>query len=206
MPDDNEHGSVTSWIVQLKRGDHEAAQKLWERYYARLVALARGKLARSRRGADADEEDAVLSAFDTFCTSAARGRFPILRDRDDLWRLLMIITLRKVSDQVARQGRKKRGDGRVLNASVLVEGPDDSTQALEVIVGRDPSPEVAATVAEEFERLLDSLPDDAIRQIAVWRLEGYTREEIAQRMDCSPRTVAYKVELIRKTWLARESG
>ncbi len=200
---DDERGSVTAWIDQLRDGDHEAAQKLWERYFAQLVRLVRGKLMASRRRmAEADEEDAALSAFDSFCDGAARGRFPQLKDRDNLWRLLVVITLRKVSDQVARHGRKKRGAGQVLNESALLAGWEGG---LDVIIGRGPTPEFAAMIAEEFQHLLDALGNDAVRQIAMWRLEGYTKDEIAKRLDCSPRTVAYKIEFIRKTWLARES-
>ena len=37
-------GSVTHWIGRLKAGDEAGAQKLWEYYFTRLVALARKKL------------------------------------------------------------------------------------------------------------------------------------------------------------------
>ena len=37
-------GSVTGWIAQLQEGNTSAAQKLWERYFQRLVALARKKI------------------------------------------------------------------------------------------------------------------------------------------------------------------
>ena len=70
MPDDV--GSVTCWIGGLKAGDEAAAQQLWERYFARMVGLAREKLRAGRRGdLGSDEEDAALSAFDSFCTGAA---------------------------------------------------------------------------------------------------------------------------------------
>jgi hypothetical protein len=36
--------SVTDWIDQLKEGEATAVQKIWERYFPRLVALARKKL------------------------------------------------------------------------------------------------------------------------------------------------------------------
>lgn len=46
--------SVTIWIHQLRTGNSLAAQKLWEAYFHRLVALARGKLrTMPRRGARA---------------------------------------------------------------------------------------------------------------------------------------------------------
>jgi DNA-directed RNA polymerase specialized sigma24 family protein len=205
MPDE-EHGSVTSWISLIKQGDQDAAEKLWERYFARLVRLARAKLLAARRGiAEADEEDAALSAFDSFCAGAARGQFPKLSDRDSLWRLLVVITLRKVSDQIARRGRKKRGAGHVVNESALFDGSVGLDAGLEAMIGHEPTPEFAAMIAEEVQQLLQALGDDAIRRVAIWRLEGYTKEEIARKLDCSPRTVAYKVEFIRKTWLARVS-
>jgi hypothetical protein len=71
-------GSVTHWINALKGGDPAAAQKLWERYFARLVGLARKKL-QGTRHLTADEEDVALSAFDSFCRGAAAGRFPNCR-------------------------------------------------------------------------------------------------------------------------------
>ncbi|HKM54774.1 MAG TPA: ECF-type sigma factor [Isosphaeraceae bacterium] len=111
MPTES-HGSVTHWLGALKAGDLAAAQPLWERYFQRLVRLARQKLrAGHRSGADADAEDAALSVFDSFCDGAARGRFPQLVDRDDLWRLLVTITTCKVADHARRHGRQKRGGG-----------------------------------------------------------------------------------------------
>src|SRR4051794_29187265 len=95
----DDRGSVSRWLGDLKAGDEAAVQPLWERYFARLVTLARARLRAGRRGA-ADEEDAALSAFNSFCTGVARGRFPRLADRDDLWRLLVVITARKAGAQV----------------------------------------------------------------------------------------------------------
>ena len=86
-------GSITRWIDQLQAGDLAAAQPLWERYFHLLVELARRKLGAKPRGAD--EEDVALSAFDSFCRGLKRGRFPHLQDRDNLWKLLVVLTGRK---------------------------------------------------------------------------------------------------------------
>src|SRR5262245_39443366 len=99
--------SVTHWINQLKAGDHAAAQNLWERYCQRLVGLARKKL-RDRPRRVTDEEDVALSAFDSFCRAAKRGRFSQLHDRDDLWQLLVLIAERKVIKLVSHERRRKR--------------------------------------------------------------------------------------------------
>ena len=102
MPSD---GSVTRLIDMLKEGDRLAAQGLWERYFQRLVGLARARLARAPSPV-ADAEDVALSAFDSFYRRAERGEFPRLEDRDDLWQLLFVLTVRKAINLVRYQGRK----------------------------------------------------------------------------------------------------
>jgi DNA-directed RNA polymerase specialized sigma24 family protein len=192
-------GSVTHWLRRLKDGDSAAAQPLWEAYFGRLASLARAKLRGARRRAE-DEEDAALSAFDSFCRGAERGRFPQLADRNDLWRLLVVITARKAFDAAQRERRRKRGGGAVRGDSAL-HGPDGSSGAgWEQVVGDEPTPEFAAQAAEEFDRLLGRLGDDGLRSIAVWKMEGHTNAEIAARLDCAVATVERRLRRIRKTW------
>src|SRR5262245_60962916 len=179
--------SVTTWIESLKAGDAEAAQKLWQRYFEALVRLARDRLRGAPR-AVADEEDAALNAFDSFVRGAARGRFPRLDDRDDLWRLLVIITERKALDQVQSERRQKRGGGRVVSMA----GPDGSgdTGGDPVrVTDPTPTPEFAAMLTDECRVLLGRLRDDSLRQVALLRMEGYTNEEVAERLGCSLRTI-----------------
>ena len=76
-------GSVSRWLTGVQEGDSAAVQKLWGRYFPRLVSLARLKIRGSPRRA-ADEEDVALSAFDSFCRNAEQGRFPDLVDRDNV--------------------------------------------------------------------------------------------------------------------------
>src|SRR5438034_6954758 len=155
-------GSVTRWVVALKAGDKDAAQPLWERYHRQLVALARRKLDSSGRRA-ADEEDVVQSAFHSFFRGVARGRFPQLNDRDDFWRLLVVITARKALDQLAHEHAKRRGGGTLQGESRILPGGDSDAAAIEQVGGDEPTPEFAAQVAEEYQRLLDLLGDETLR-------------------------------------------
>jgi DNA-directed RNA polymerase specialized sigma24 family protein len=193
-------GSITGWIAGMKAGDLAAAQPLWERYFARMVIQARGRLRTSGwRGRDAasDEEDAALSAFDSLCVGLVRGQFPQLADRDDLWRLLVVITTRKVRAQTRRQLRQKRGGGKVQPACDVDE-PDTDDDLLVRAVGSEPTPEFAAMVAEQYRVLLDRLGDDVLRKVAVLRMEGYTTDAVADQLGCSRRTVARQLALIRR--------
>jgi DNA-directed RNA polymerase specialized sigma24 family protein len=183
-------GSVTRWIGLLQAGDAAAAQALWEHYFRRLVGLARKRLRGAPRRA-ADEEDVALSAFDSFCRAAEQGRFPRLNDRDDLWRLLMIITGRKAAHLVRDQRRLKRGGAAVAT---------DDEYLLDHMLGREPSPELAAEVADQSRHLLGLLDEPDLKAVALARLEGYTVEEIAAQLGYADRSVKRKLQLIRSIW------
>ena len=182
----NAEGSVTRCIADLKAGEASAAERLWQAYFQRLVGLARKKLGPRGRPL-ADEEDVALSAFKSLCLGAVRGRFPELRDRDNLWPLLVVLTAHKATDLIKHEHRQKRGGGH---------RPDDG---LEAVLSREPTPEFSAMVAENCARLLDRL-EPALRQIAQLRLDGYTNIEIAARLGCALRTVERRLELIRRIW------
>jgi DNA-directed RNA polymerase specialized sigma24 family protein len=202
LPDDQ--GSITRWLGDLKDGDLNTVQPLWERYFEQLVHLARQRLNRAHRpDAQADEEDAALSAFDSFCRAAPRGHFPRLDDRDDLWRVLVALTARKATDQVRRARRQKRGGGRVRGEADLDDiGSDAGPGGLDRLASPVPTPEFAAMAAEQYRHLFDILDDDELRRIATWKLEGLTDDEIAGRLGCARRTVARRLELIRTLWRA----
>ena len=184
-------GSVTAHIKCLLNGDSDGPRHLWERYYPRLVRLARARLRGARRLV-ADEEDIVLSAFDSFCRGASRGRFPRLDDRESLWRLLALITARKALDLIEYEHRARHGDA--------LRGDDSARAHADAVFSREPGPAEAALAADELRRLFERLGDDRLRAIAAWKLEGHTNDEIARLLDRSPGTVERKLQLIRLIW------
>jgi DNA-directed RNA polymerase specialized sigma24 family protein len=188
-------GSITRLISLIKAGDRAAAQPLWDAYFHRLVALARARLRGTRRSA-ADEEDVALSAFDSFWRRAELGEFPRLGDRDDLWELLFVLTVRKAIDLVRYQGRARRGAGRVATLADLADWN------LEAILGPEPTPELAVQLAEEYDLLLDRLGDESLRAVARWKMEGFSNREIAVQLGCVEHTVERKLRSIRRLWSA----
>jgi DNA-directed RNA polymerase specialized sigma24 family protein len=197
----DEPGSVTRYLGGLKAGEAEAARILWERYFADLVRLARARLRDASRAA-ADEEDAALSAFDSLCRGAELGHFPRLDDRADLWRVLVTIAARKAADLVQHEQRRKRGGGRVRSEADLAAAALEGA-GIGQAPAREPSPELAALMAEECHRLFDSLPDESLRQVAALRLDGYTDREIAARLGCCLSTIERRLRTIRAVWARR---
>jgi DNA-directed RNA polymerase specialized sigma24 family protein len=186
MPDAD---SVTEWVGQLKEGDAHAAQMLWERYFRRLVGLARKRLENAPRRV-ADEQDVALSVLASVFRGVEEGRFPQLSDRDDLWRLLVTVTVRKAAWQRRHDNRLKRGGG-------VETGPD---VVLEEIVAQEPTPAFAAEVADECQRLLSRLNDPDLEAVARDKMEGYTNAEIAERRHSALRTIERRLKLIRRLW------
>jgi DNA-directed RNA polymerase specialized sigma24 family protein len=192
--------SVSLWIDQLKAGDREATSRLWQRYFRRLIGLARKKLAdRPRLGADA--EDVALSAFDSFFRAAEAGRFPRLQDRDDLWHVLVTIAVRKAQHLIRDESRQKRGGGEVLGESGMgLQADGRNVRGFDQLISEEPDPGFAAQLTEEYGRLFASLPDADLRRIALMRLEGNTVAEISLEIGRAPSAIERKLRMIREFW------
>lgn len=192
--------SISGLLRPLERGEARALRKVWETYFERLAALARQRLGGSPRRAS-DEDDVVLSALESFYSGVAGGRFPQLEDRNDLWRILVVITARKAQDHVLRERRQKRGGGQqTRELDEVNEGASVSPDVAQLL-GQPPQPDFVAEMADECRRLLDLL-DPPLREIALWKMEGHTVEEISQKLGCVPRSVERKLRLIRGKWSA----
>jgi DNA-directed RNA polymerase specialized sigma24 family protein len=188
----------------LRSGQADAAGELWRRYYARLVSLARKKLRDAPRRTS-DEEDVVVEAFDSFCRGVSAGRFPRLDDRDDLWQVLVLLTVRKAANQRKHATRRKRGGGMVQSESDFPLA-DGSVLGIDSIAGDEPTPEFAASVAEQVNRLLESLGDETLRHVALAKLDGRENPEIARQFEVSLRTIERKLAVIREIWANAESA
>lgn len=186
-------GSVTQFFGQLRTGNAAAAEAIWERYFPRLIGLARKTLAgRPQRATDVD--DAVQSAFASFCLRVRAGEFEIA-NRGDLWSLLGVITTNKARIQARRESAAKRGGGKVLGEGALV-GPDGALRPLDEVTSLPP-----ADFDLHCEELLTQLEPE-LREFAILRLFGYRNREIAQLHDCTERKVERKLNLIRLRWQA----
>jgi DNA-directed RNA polymerase specialized sigma24 family protein len=192
--------SVSHWIAKLQKGDADAAQRLWDRYFEELVKFARERLGATPRQAK-DEEDVALSVFDSFCRGAKAGRLADLKDRHELWWTLLAITRRKVVDQFRGNNRQKHGIMEVKpETDVARDQKTGERFDLDLVLDEAPSPDLLLQLDDEWQRLLSLLRDDTLRQIACWRIEGYSILEISKKLRVLPRSVGRKLSLIRSKW------
>jgi len=180
---------VTGAMNKLVEGKsrEEAARIVWEYSYVRVVETARAKLRAAPCG-DRDEEDIALSVLNTFYAGAAKRAFPDLAHRDNLWRILYKITVRKVNASTAHNRAQKRDSGRVADLDV------------DQVADPEPTPALAAQLLDERAAFIGCLRDEMLRQIAELRLDGFSSSEIAKKLGVTERTIQRKLDLIRKAW------
>jgi DNA-directed RNA polymerase specialized sigma24 family protein len=198
----NHQGSVTQLIIELRSDEpaiREAAARLvWGRYLGALLTLARSHLSARVRCRE-DEEDVLQSMYKSFCLRQRRGDFD-LASRDELWGLLVKITLRKARNTANRHVQGKRDIRREDVGPTTDRGGEPSGNLFDGIDSDGPTPAEAALLNEALERRFQSLADPILRQIALAKLEGYTNQEIAGELDCTVRTVERKLDRIRTYW------
>lgn len=197
-PDDDD---VSVWIRNLSGGDDEAFRKIFDRYFTKLVRLAKRKvdgLGINRRATG--EEDIAQNAMYSFYKRASDGQFQ-LEDRGELWRLLVTITVRKAYAEAKSQRAQKRGGGTVRGESIFMKAGDlEPNVGIGQVLGAEPTAEFATLAAERCKELLDLLGDESQKDVARYKLDGYSNEEIAKMLNCVPRTVERKLQLIREKW------
>jgi RNA polymerase sigma factor (sigma-70 family) len=195
-------GSISNWIEGVKAGCETAATSLWARYRSQLMLIARRRLLRSSATV-VDEEDIANDAFHSFLRRCRAGDYPEISDRDDLGRLLVAITLHKANNQVRAQQRDRRDVRRTAGEQGNSGGRQDF--AFEQLVSPDPPAELLAVISDSLDKIFSILPDGEIRSMVLYRLEGYSNDEIAERIGRSVPTVERRMRLVREIW-RREFG
>ncbi|WP_339733355.1 ECF-type sigma factor [uncultured Gimesia sp.] len=199
MMEEQDRYSVTNWVKALKEGEADAAQKLWDRYFGKLVNQAEARIRNCPQGS-LEAEDIAVSVFESLWRGANEGRFDKIHNRDTLWWMLLALTKRKAASHIRKETALKRGGNTTPKS---LSNSEDSGYTFEQLVSDEPTPEYLVMLQEEYEKLLGILRDDQLREIAVLRLEGYTSLEISKQLKISIPTVTRKLRLIRAAW-ARE--
>lgn len=203
-------GSVTSWLVRAESVNRDdAASLLWNRFAFRLVRVARRHL-RNTDQRMYDEEDLALSTLQEFLYRQERGQFTRLSSRQDLWRLLVTISLNKSRNHRRFLGqlcRSPRGSGGLVSTfqeerfldGELVGGRVGSREMED-----SESPDWIVMMADQCRYLMGLLDNQdssgKLRQIAAMRLDGWSVNRIAEALGCTRRTVGIRLGLIQVIW------
>jgi hypothetical protein len=107
---------------------------LWNRYFQQVLCLARRNLVGRTQTTALDEEDVAVSVLGDLFIKLQEGGYRDLSNRDELWQLLVVITIRKTAVAARLENTLKRGRGRVALESEMTAS---SRFGLDELIGRD---------------------------------------------------------------------
>ena len=201
MAPDEDEEPISDWLRQLPNGDSLAQNHIYRTYARKLRKYAREKLGNVPL-VDSDEEDVVTQVM---ASLFARLRDPNAKqpgDRKELWKLLLTMTRRrsivatryKLAQRRSNSTKPKAGPGG---------NPLAAADALDQSAHPQPDPQQAFIAAEKFLALLAALDDQKSRQIALMKLANYSNQEIANKLQCSERTVERRISQMRTQLMAK---
>lgn len=172
-----EKASDRSLLVELHRGEEDAATQLYLRYADRLKSLAARQTAGDLR-TRIDPEDIVQSVFRTFFRRAVEGHYQV-PEGEELWKLFLVIALNKIRRTGAWHHAAKRDSRTTLGTENLHEVGEQAT-------GQD---ETSLNVLQiVIEETLSTMPNTT-REIVKLRIAGHEVSEIAGMVSRSKRSV-----------------
>lgn len=174
-------------VAAFKAGSEAAARELFDRYCEKLMRLARRRIGQ-RMATRVDPEDVIQSAFRTFFVHVRNDDFTFQHE-NDLFKLLVRLTVNKALRQIAHHRAAKRDPGRETGQGT------EATDMLRNLTAHDPSPEVEVAVIDEFERFLEKLPEFD-RRVLEMRVQGHSSAEIAEALGTYERKIRRVLERI----------
>ena len=178
-------GSISRHLQEVRAGDADAAAQLWMRCVRLLLAQAR-RLLEGKNCRVADEDDLASGVFMEVCRGLHTGQFDRIQDRKHLWRLLWMITRRRVQNHCRRFNSSRRTAESALPLDALIDRADPSSDDQQV--------------QEWMADLQDCLPNASLKKIASLLIEGHSDEYIAGKTALSVRSIQRKVRMIEQTW------
>ncbi|MEM6689024.1 MAG: sigma-70 family RNA polymerase sigma factor [Planctomycetota bacterium] len=177
-------------VDRWRDGDEMAAAEIYDRYVARLVALASSRISPglARR---VEAEDVVQSVYRSFFARTGEDRLTVDQS-GQLWGLLAAITVNKVRAKARFHSADKRNVATEtsIRSSVSCFGLEPTDLA------REPTPAEAAALAEQYSKAADKMSPVG-RQVFDLFLQNVALEQIAKEVRRSARTVRRELEQAR---------
>ncbi len=186
LTDDSHDPTDQTLLRRFKCGEADAATELYIRYANRLEQLA-SKQTSPDLAFRVSSDEIVQSVFRTFFRRASIGQYDVAQG-EDLWKLLLIISLNKIRSQSEFHRAQKRDVGKTItlkneffqNQSSAKDGNETAYVILKMTV----------------DELLDDLPAGHA-DIVRLRIENQTLPAIAKKIGRSHRTVERVLQKFR---------
>ena len=184
--------TVTKWLEEAKKGNPDAAQKLWSVVYQEVRQMAAGKLSKERQTANLQ---ATMLVSEIYLRMWPKDKEPPnFEDSRHLFGSIARVMEQYLIDYARARGRLKRGGDRKRISLTIAEGELKNIETID------------ADSVEEVHKALKKLEDVMPRAAEVVRLRyilGHTIKQTAEVVGVSERTVVDDWEYAR-AYLLRE--
>lgn len=181
--DNGDERGVDELLRRCREGREDAATELYLKYARRLQRLADNQ-ANGNMAVRIDPEGVVQSVFRTFFRRVSDGQYNV-SGGEELWNLLLVISLNKLRTLATRHRAAKRDVSRtvpLLDNDLTTEAQNN--EALQLL---------KMTVDE----IVGNLPEIE-QEIIRLRIEGHEVQEIADRTKRAKRSVERILQRFRK--------
>lgn len=191
MPDPNQTTDAGAedarWVLEARSGDHDAFDRLVERYQRRAVSVSYRLLGNIHDASDV-AQDAFLRAFQNLAKLEDARRF-------GPW-LMRIVT------NLSLNFRRARSRSSAMSTEDMIEGTEvlrtASGASLLSVDAVDGSPDAEA-LREAVVKGIDALPEKQRLALVLFSIEGLPQKEVAEIMGCTIQLVKWNVFQARKT-------
>lgn len=196
-PGDEELQRFAACLEEIRKGQLEAIDEVFQRYFARSVRYAKARV-HMHESPLIDPEMAVASAIGSLISRVRRGAYPDLDNERDFWNLLARVVERKISKYRRYNYADKRSPGQRLLSVDSLGDSSDAEASKAAPPGAEVSPLAQAIADETLQLLLERLTQEETRDVLLLRMEGFSFVQIAEHMGRSRGWVQRRCEEIRR--------
>lgn len=177
--------STLQIIEQMKTGDANAVNRLYELYAEKLISVVQKSIS-GKFGGRFTSESVVQSAIFSMITRTNKGQFRF-SDDEDFWKLLITIALNKLRKKVEFHQAEKRNPSREVSTEAYVAERLSQRNHFEDGIH----------FKDTLDQLLNRL-DERSQNIILAKLEGKTQQEIAEEQGVNEKTIRRAMANIRE--------
>ncbi len=207
-PTDRE--SSSSLFLRHAAGDADALQILLARHHENLMYSARFYMKRLRVFDPAyTPDDAVQDAMLKYAQAAMAGRLGSLKTSVEHWKLIFRILKNEILTALGRSQALKRRGLEERSLSEIADDRDGAPSGSNHGRRGDPRersqtpsqpPDDLFFLHEEVLLILEALDGAGFRAILEMKIQGYTNDEIAAKLDVSVRTIYRRINELRQAY------
>jgi RNA polymerase sigma factor (sigma-70 family) len=142
-----------------------------------------------------DEEDVAIVAFYQLTKAMKEHKAEGITNRREFWKLLRVITKRKVKDWIRYDTAQRRGGDKKVISIEFCDIEDDAPMT------PTPKSEDESNLIDRFHCMVNKMERPEYAEVIRLKVGGKTNAEIARELGLALRTIQYLISSIKQVWI-----